>query len=371
MSNRRILHCLLAVLVLTIQGGMAAENPIVPNISSFSQSAPPQTGRSGELLGGPRLGFVFDRASQKFREVTGIPGAALLGVQIQPELPLDVAWLSPSQNLALGQGVQGELFQVDLNAAVAPCRVLAHSGNPISRVYWSTSGSVAVLVPEQSTHIFLFKASTSTIVEIPLGSWAGEVSALAVSDDGESVLAGIRQQEGSLLLLGSSRGDFSKLGSLSNIAALVFLPGTQYAFVALPDENQILSVQGLPASPRLAPLSVKKLELAAPSRLAVSDNGARLLVLNAAAQYLNVIDFKQNQAFMVDCGAPYGELIPWPGGELFQLQPYSGAPLALLQVTQRGSQVTLVPGDPNLTREQGVQSRNNAVTRRNQEGRIR
>jgi hypothetical protein len=371
MTSRQILHCLLAVLIFTIQGGMAAENPVSSNISAFSQSALPQSGRSGELLGGPRLGFVYDRTTQKFREINGIPGAALLGLQIQPELPLDAAWLSPSQNLALGQGVQGELIQVDLNAAVAPCRVMATSGSPISRVYWSNSGSVAVLVPEQFTRLFLFKASTSSIAEIPLGNWAGEVSALAVSDDGESLLAGIRQQEGTALLLGSSRGDFRLLGSLSNISAIIFLPGSQSAYVALPDDNQILSVKGLLTSPQLAPLSLKNLELAAPSGLAVANNGSRLLVLNSAAQYLNVIDLNQNQAFMVDCGARYGELIPWPGGEIFQLQLYSGAPLALLQVAQRASQVTFVPGDPDLARQQGIQSRNNAVTRRNQEGRSR
>ncbi len=366
-----VMSCLFFSAVLCLSESV---NP--PIAASFSGSASTQTGKNGELLGGPVLGYVFDRASREFREITGIPGAALAGRLIQSELPLRSAWISPQRPFALSQAPGGELILVDLTERIASCRILGTPDSRVTKVYWSPSGTSAALIKENSGTLLLFQitsTSVSSLREVVLSGLQGAISALAISDDGQQILAGVAGAEGSTLQVISPEGSTRSIATLPSVSALVFQPGGKNAFVADQVGNALFCVKGMPDNPQISSAAFKNLELAGPVAVSLNGAGDRLTVVSANAPRLSVINLTTKLAFRIDSGLTLDRLVPCPGGNVFQLQEYSGGPLPLLELTPLENRISLVPADSELWRARLVleSQQQNAASRLEREGRSR
>jgi hypothetical protein len=317
--------------------------------ASFSGSAPPQTGKNGELVGGPVLGYVFDQATHEIREITGIPGAALIGRLIQTEFPIRSAWISPKQAIALGQSPGEDLYMVNLAENIASCKLIGTLNSQITKVSWSTSGTSAVAITKNLDQLLLLhtaNAFSPSLQEVALRGLQGEITALAVSDDGQSILAGLKGEDGTSLQAILPDGSLLPIASLPSVSALAFQPGGKDLFVADRIGNSLYSVKGIPSNPQVSPLVFKDLELANPAALAFNSRGDLLAVGNSAAPFLSILDFKRFQAFRIESKLTLDQWTPWPSGDVIQLQEYSGGPLSLLQLTPEGSRLTFVPADP-------------------------
>ncbi len=374
---RKVPILCLIMLWLFFSAALCLSESVNPPIAaSFSGSAPTQTGKNGELLGGPVLGYVFDRASQEFREITGIPGAALAGRSIQPELSLNSAWISPHRALALSQAPGGELILVNLAERIAACRILGSPDSRITKAYWSPAGTSAALLKENTSTLLLFQispASESSLREVVTSELQGEITALAISDDGQLILAGVTGAESSTLQVISPAGNHRSIASMSSVSALAFHPSGKSIYVADRRGNAIWCVKGVPENPQISRIASNHLELAGPVALALNGAGDRLAILNADAPHLCVIELKSNLAFRVNNQLALDQLNPWPSGNVFQLQEYSGGPLPLLELTPIENRLSLVPADSERLRaRQAVDSQEkNAASRLEKERRSR
>ena len=72
----------------------------------------PAFGQDSGAIGGFTLGFVFDGRSSSLRPLVGIPGAAVLGADLDTGVPLRHAYLSPRQNYAACRPSRHYLLEV-------------------------------------------------------------------------------------------------------------------------------------------------------------------------------------------------------------------------------------------------------------------
>jgi hypothetical protein len=373
---KRPIFCLFVPWLFISTALCLSESANLPIAASFSGSASTLNGKNGELLGGPVLGYVFDRASREFREITGIPGVALAGRLIQPELPVSSAWISPKLPMALSQAPGGELMLVNLAERVATCRILGTPDSRVTKVYWSPSGTSAALVKANSGTLLLFQftpTAASSLREVVTRGLQGKISSLAISDDGQQILAGVVEAEGSTLQMILPNGSSQLIVSLPSVSALSFRPTGRSVYVADRIGNALYCVNGIPENPQISPVGAGNLELAGPLALAFNSAGDKLVILNADAPHLSVVDLKSNLAFRLDARLAADQLNPWPSGNVFQLQEYSGSPLPLLELTPLENRLSLVPADPDRWRARlALESQQkNAASRLEREGRNR
>jgi DNA-binding beta-propeller fold protein YncE len=275
---------------------------------------------------GPQLGFVFDGAHKEVRPILGIPGAAVLGEPLEVGVELRSVAISPLQNYVMA--VEGEHNQVVVFAVGhSPVTSVAVHGADLGpdQMVLSPSGQAAALYYKDKDRIEVvggLPAAPKVASELYLSAGQSP-SAIAVSDDGRTVLAAV----GGTVFHLTAGSEVPVLTELGNVTAMT-IPATGTAFVADSGQNQIHRIRGIGGSMETDVIAGPHDGINGPVAVAVSRDNSRAFVANGKAKTLATIQLTaQPTVTEAACGfAPTG-LARLAGNEVFRLTEMSNLPM--------------------------------------------
>ncbi len=270
-------------------------------------------------IGAPVMGYVFDASTRSLRPIAGFPGASLIGSPT--DLRVSPAWaaVSPRQDFAILGADDGSVQRVSLATGAASDLPGAGSGP----VFFSPSGDALALYRQDAGKLQIY-AGTSLAREIVV---PGEVTAAAVSDDGEQTLL---ISDGAAWL-STGGGDPVPLGVPASAAA--FRSGSHQAAIVTQDGQVSFFPDGQAARP--APLSD-------PVAVRFSADGGTVFI---AGRDGTIVAFAVNSgnASAVSCGCTPSGLFPLRSPALFRLNEAADDPVMLLDASGAQLRTWFVP----------------------------
>jgi hypothetical protein len=270
----------------------------------------------------PSMGFAFDQAAHALRHIDGIPGAAMVGAGVDFGFEVSAAYVSPRLDSAVVLAADGgaHLFRLTGDAPVA--LAVDSLGTP-QRVVFSPSGTaVALYTPSAALVIkglpdapavaatISFRLSARSRRPIPV--------TLAISDDGAYMLYAAGGPVELIDVAGNSR----QATAAAPGALAAFAPGGHDAAVVNGDKLTLFrDIAGAATERSFA-------GVAAPSALAFSPNGQKLIVASATGRAVTTIQAATGERTALPCDCALSTLTPM--GPLFRLNELGAEPLWLL-----------------------------------------
>lgn len=304
---------------------------------------------AGATIQGPELGFVFDSAKGAVRPILGIPGAAVLGQPLALGADVRKVAISPLGDYVLaiaGEHNQAMVFVTSHSPLAAVLVQGADRG--ADQIVISAAGKAAALYYKAGSRIEVvtgLPAAPKVTSELYLS--AGEtLSAIAVGDDGHTVLAGA----GDRVFEAAAGGEVPVLADLGHVAA-ISIPAAGTALVADSGHNQIYRVEGLGAGIDSAILAGPKDGISTPVAVALSQDGTRAIVANGKSRSVSIINLKTEAVSTVACGCTPSGLDRLGGNETFRLTEMSSRPMWLLDIGGTAPRVLFVPAELESTQK--------------------
>ena len=313
-----------------------------PNLLSQGQNS----GKTTEsAIQAPILGFVFDSQAHRIRPVLGVPGAAMLAQPVDVGMDIADAALSPGQDYALiltgdDRRVLVLRFRPDGvstlpidGAAAAPDRMRLSPSGSAAALYRQATGTVQVItgLPDAPT----------LARETGVTASGQNVTALAISDDGQVLIAGTGGSQAVLIV--SADGNITSVPLNDGIRALAFRPNSQDAAVATAG-NQIFLLPDIAHAPQPASIAGPKEGIAGPAAIEFSSDGQRLFAANPAAGTVTESDLAAGTTATLTCDCSPSGLYRLRGPAVFRLTEAS-TQLRLFDGSTTPSRILFVPAD--------------------------
>ena len=289
-------------------------------------------------LRGPVMGWVFDAGAGAVRPVWGVPGASLLGDAL-PSPALSGAAVSPRQDYALVTDAEGATGVIRLpEGTLAP--LTGAIGSP-SRVALSPRGEAAALFRAEGNALQVATnlPGAASMAMRPYPAGAPAPAALAVSDDGEAVLAAYDE---TLVLLDKEGG--RPLAVPGAVVALSFRAGTHDALAATAG-GEVWLIAAADANARYRRLAGPQEGVSAPLAVEFSRDGARAFIAGAGGA--TAVDLATGAATAIACRCTPTGLVRLDGDSLFLLTALK--PTILMDGSGAAPRTWLVP--PSATEE--------------------
>jgi DNA-binding beta-propeller fold protein YncE len=241
-------------------------------------------------LAGPRTGFVIDPASGAIRPVQGILGGATIGPTVQAGVSLAGRAVSPRGDYILA--VEAEtlgIWIVQPGQAAAPVSGVMRAAD---RIATSPAGSHAVLFKADSARLEVLKGLPATPAvdrEVDLSALPGSLSALAVSEDGATVLAAVAGPSGGFVYRIAGQGITLPLFPLSRVSAMAFSSRGDAA-IADAGSNTAWLIRDAAGAANVMPLAGQNEGVDAPVGIAISEDGAAAYVANAGSNAVLILN---------------------------------------------------------------------------------
>ena len=297
---------------------------------------------ASNTIEGPRMGFVFDHAARSVRPILGIPGAATLGKPVESGLDLRKIAISPMQDYLLA--TEGEHNQVVVLATSrAPLVAVAVQGadRGPDQLSISAGGTAAALYYKGGNHVLVITGlPAAPRISERLYLSAGQApSALAISDDGQTLLAGIADS----VYWVSPSGEVPVLRGLHKIVSIA-LGSNHTALVADGVANQIHRIQNVTTAVEPDVVAGPKQGIATPVAVAMSQDGKRAFVANSKSGTVAILDLHAKaELAQLSCQCTPTGLDRLAGADVFRLtEPVSG-PMWVLDGAAHQSRIVFVP----------------------------
>ena len=297
---------------------------------------------SAASIQGPQLGLVFDANQKALRPILGIPGAAILGQPLDAGIEIHKTTISPHQDYALAtEGEHNQVVVVTMGRKAAtpvpgveqdPDQILLSPAGHAAALYYKARNILVILTglpgaPKVSEELYL--------------SAGAHPSALAVGDDGRTVLAGV----GNTVFMVTRSGEVPLLPGLLKIGAIT-VPAHTTAYVADSGRNQIFRLRWLGGNLDIAMVAGPKQGIDGPVALALSQNGGRAFVVNGKSRTVSIIDLGgHTPVTKIACGCTPTGLDRLAGNDVFRLTEPSNRPLWMLDASGQVPRVLFVPED--------------------------
>jgi len=319
-------------------------------LSLESVSGQSQDSATSAKLAGPVLGFVFDSAVHGLRPILGVPGAGVLKPPLDLGFSLADAVVSPQQDYVLA--LTGDTHDVRvLRIANGTISVSPIDGAPAQpdRMFLSPTGTAAALYYERAAVIRILAGLPNAPVAgrtLDVSNLGGTAGTLAVSDDGELVLATVAQGgSGALLLLGPDGGP-AQLPVAGPVTALAFRPQSHDALAA--GNNQLSLIRSIDRDPQYLVLATQNDGIAGPVSIQFSSDGARVFVANSDTASIAMLESGGGPVSLISCEGGLSGLNRLSGTSVFRLNEPSGQPLLLLDGSAARPRILFVPSDEAL-----------------------
>lgn len=290
----------------------------------------------------PLLGFVYDETGHSLRPVQGIPGASVLGDPLDLGVEVAAAVVSPKQDYALVLTAQpGDvwltLFESD-SISVRSIDALSQADH----IDLSPVGTAAVLYRSVDSRFQVVRGlpgSPVTSAPIDLSNLGVAPGPLAVSDDGELILAVATDGADSLTLLHSQAS--LRVPIPGHVAAIAFRPGTHDA-LAVNRDGQVWFISDLAANSDYRLIATLDSEIRGAS-VAFLRDGSRAIVANAATGKIALVDPAGGAPLVTSCDCRPATLQPFKGRGLFRLNEVSDKPMLLFDASEPTPRILFVP----------------------------
>jgi hypothetical protein len=278
-------------------------------------------------VGSATLGMIFDPSVGGIRAAIGVPGAAIMLPRFEIGFNIDQAAVSPAQDYALARGsgdstlrlirlVQGTPSVSPLDAAAsAPDRITLSPAGSSAALYYRSRNVVQVIHGLPGTPVLAHQVDTSVL--------PGPLTALAVSDDGQVVLAGVSDSNGGSIHSATADGGMQQIAQVQDATAAAFLKGSHDAWVVDRLQNTVFQWQG--SGSGFVAVATGLQGISRPIAARSSGDGRRLIVASAGSRTVTTIDLATRQASSVSCDCELRGLWPLNGSAVFALtQPAKG-----------------------------------------------
>ena len=283
----------------------------------------------------PTLGYLFDPAAKSIRPLSGIPGAASLEAGLAVPSKLEQASVSPNRKFALAATKEGEhLLLVTWTGNSANASELDGSPASAEQIAFSASGSTAAIWNRDTRKIQVWKGlpdQPSLYKEIE----AADLTALAVSDDGDAVAAAT---EAGLVLAGDV-----KILAPGSFSGLAFLPGTHDLAAAEQALDQVSLIRRVDSDADTVQLADGQDGVSQPIAVAFSSDGRKLIVANLRGQSVLSIDLESRAVTATLCECEADGLYRAQGNAVFRLTNGSQDLIALFDGDSDEPRVLSIP----------------------------
>jgi hypothetical protein len=293
------------------------------------------------------------RGPQQVRQVVGIPGSAALGDLLALPADLTSVEISPSQTCLIAErGVNQAPAMLSLGPSGAGAELIIAGAFPRSdRIEFSISGATAALYSGslQSVQVITgLPGSPQVSQQFDVSALPAPLTALAVSDDGTSLLAGVSDGDtGGIYLITAGNG-VRRVVSAKLPAAIQFLSQSDSALIADSRADQVLLLSGVTGTVSSTLLATSADGAKGPSQIQMIGGTQAALVANTASDALFWIDLPTRKLTPVSFSY-----------QVLALQAVSGSPVVLISTarsalwlvnqTPGGPLVTFVPGSSGST----------------------
>jgi DNA-binding beta-propeller fold protein YncE len=323
----------------------ASSNEKGPTLAAASDNQRPAARSVG--IQGPTLGVLFNSSASQFRPILGVPGATTLGAPTDFGLNIGRAVVAPGQDYALAEiGEDREIGIVRFqDASEVPNSGLGVPTDP-DLIVLSPAGTAAALYYRSSARIVVLTglpAAPSPARELSFPySWFS-LGALAVSDDGEKILA-VNTDGGIDSLFAVTQSENLRfVATLERVAALRFIRGTSDALLADAGQNRIYLIREAGASEEVVPLADESQGISKPVAVDASWDRSRVLVANSDPAGILVLDIQTRLSTLIPCACQPTGLHRLRGGSAFLLTEPSSSPLWLLDGDSASARAVFVP----------------------------
>jgi hypothetical protein len=249
---------------------------------SFALSCPAQDIR----VGGPIAGLVFDGPSQSLRQVVGMPGAALLGGALLPDVDWASAAPSGQAALVVRQG-EARLFSAGENQGEVLIQGTVNS--PLYAAWAADSSAVALYSAVSSSVQWIRLTQQGPIADPPVPLPWAEATVTAFAADEKSGLLILAVAGRGVYRAGAS-GDPVLLLPIADIAALALESGGQTLWISDRATAQLLQISTPQSNSDPLILSTDSERLADVSAMALSSDRKRLYLADRSTRRLYMLD---------------------------------------------------------------------------------
>jgi hypothetical protein len=298
---------------------------------------------AGPRIFAPVLGFVPDPAAGSVRPMFGTPASVNWGSPLDLGLPHRRLVISPSQEYALAwverpagacspdaesqEGVR--VLVLPLERSEPPARFPSESAAHAEAVVFSPAGTSLAFVSGGRAQIMEGLPNRPEVgFEVDLAALPGELTVLAVSDDGRFALAGPNgETAGSIWILTRDGAPRFLLTSLK--AAAAFFPGSHDASVADRASNTLYLVRNAGAAAEAVSIATERDGVNDPVAVAASLDRKRLIVVNGSPGSILVLQLDGGGAQLLTSDFAVEGLVRLKGNAVFQLNPSGTTPIIL------------------------------------------
>jgi hypothetical protein len=260
----------------------------------------------------PLLGYLASDSPLSVRPIVGAPGAVVVGDPIP--LPDDVTRFVPTPGQQFGLVERAGAAELGvLQLGVTNSGVVQPIPNTFShadRVAFSPSGTVALLYSatlQQAQVVTGLPSSAQIAQSLDLTTLGGiPVTSLAVSDDGQTVLAGVSDGTSGAVWLSSNGQSAQQLASLGVPSALRFFSGSQDAVVSDSGWQQVSLLTGIAQQFNLQLLASAAQGITAPADVEISMDQQHVWVADSSGLF--DLDLRSGAASAIDCPFAPAEL---------------------------------------------------------------
>lgn len=295
----------------------------------------------------PALGFAPDARSNQIRPIRGIPGAALLGDPLGTASTFTTSAISPKQDLALAvSAADGQLYLVPTSGE--PSRAIADAISGASQIVFSPAGRAAIIRGDR-VQILNELTGAPRVTEVMLDPF-DTPPALAVSDDGQALLAASGREESPVWLAGPG-GSLAQLPLPGSVRAIAFRRDSHDA-VAVTRSGDVYLVRNAGPDAEIRQVYLGDEQTSNPVAVQVSPDGSRAFTANSHGR-VAAIHLSSGSAASVSCQCAPVALAPMNAPGLYRLTEISDLPVMLFDASTPTPRIWFVPAGDSSASLQG------------------
>jgi hypothetical protein len=298
-----------------------------------------------QALTGPLLGFTPDSDGTAIRQIIGIPGASMLGNQLQIAVNIRGVLISPKQDYAIAIRGDGQFVVIDLRTSAPEIKDIAGIRSVVGLMAISPTGSVAAIYADETRTVQIIghlPDAPVVIQELDASRVPGRGGSVAVSDDGAVALVRFDGPDSSSLWALDSSGTSWRV-AVDQPSAVAFFPNSSNAVVG-DDATQsaflILDVRRLAAR---IPLLSRGEHVRAFASASTSEDGRRVFLADAKSGNIAIVDTETLTPVFVHCDCRATGLHRLKGASVFRLTETSRDPMMVLDASEAEPRILVIP----------------------------
>jgi len=272
---------------------------------------------------GPVFGYVFDARTRLLRPIFGVPGAAYFSAALNLGFEVKELVVSPKQDSAIAvEAGSGRTLFVRLSGSLAESEEIVGVMPGADRIVFSPSGESAALYfrdTRQAQFLSGLRGVPESGATVDLSSLSGVLTALAVADDGETLLAAGSSRDGGEVRAFSADGSSRAVASIGRAPSMSFFHGSTDAVVADMDRSEVILARDVAGSAQTSVISSALDGVRQPVAVAVSSDNARVFAASLETGSVATIPSAGGAVALTDCSCAPRTLAPLSGDSIFRL----------------------------------------------------